>query len=275
MNIQELFDFYNHSAVMVHNVYRVQHEPGYHYTGPAITQHEDYGLVFTLSGEGRMQFDDAKGAAVNNSVFHGGPGCWHDYATLSENKWEIIIIAYDILGPCPNDKLGGYYLNSYQTPEMRKMLVQLHGIQKLEKNTCRLRSNGMFYHILSELFSNAMDDRAADAYDLYSRISAYIEVHCTQDLDIPSLARQFSIKENKLYYIFRKFSHIGPAGYLNHCRLNQAAELLRTGGITVEDVALAVGYADGFSFSKQFKKRYGMAPSFFQKIHDSRNGYAI
>lgn len=263
MNIQNLHNFYNHSAVILRNVYRVQHEPGFHYAGPIVTG--DCGLVFTLSGEGEMQFDDAKGPAINNSVFHGNPGCWHEYTTLGENKWEIIIIAYDIINSSSNSKPGGYYLNSYQTPEMKNLLVQLSKMQKSEKPICPLRANGILYYLLSEMFSNAMDDRAVDAYSLYSRVSAYIKDHCTQDLDMHSVASHFGIKENRLYYIFNKYADMGPAGYLNHCRMEQAARLLKMGGITVEDVALTIGYSDGFSFSKQFKKKYGIAPSFFQR----------
>lgn len=273
MDIQKLSNFYNHSAVVVNNVYRIQHEPGFQYTGSTIEGH--YGLIFTLFGEGRMQFNDAKGIASNNSVFHGGPDCWHDYATVGENKWDIVIIAYDIIGPHGNDVPDGYYLNTYQTPEIKKLLVQLHSTQKLDENIRRLRANGIFYNILSEMLSNAIDDRNIEACDLYNRVSAYIEDHCTQDLDISSIARQFGIKENRLYYVFRKFSDMGPAGHLNHCRMKQAAELLRTGGVTVEDVALTVGYSDGFSFSKQFKKKYGIAPSFFQKMQHSCNGYVV
>ncbi|WP_180272642.1 AraC family transcriptional regulator [Konateibacter massiliensis] len=273
MDIQKLSNFYNHSAVVVNNVYRVQHEPGFRYAGPTIE--EDYGLVFTLSGEGKMQFNDAKGIASNNTVFHGGPDCWHDYATVGENKWDIIIIAYDIIGSHSNDMPGGYYLNTYQTPAIKKLLVQLYRTQEIDKNIRRLRANSTFYNILSEMLSNSMDDQNIEACDLYSRVSAYIEDHCTQDLDILSIARQFGIKENRLYYVFRKFSDVGPAGHLNNCRMKQAAELLKTGGLTVEDVALTVGYSDGFSFSKQFKKKYGIAPSFFQKMCDSRNGYVV
>ena len=267
MDIQKILNVYNNSAVVVHNVHRVQHEPGFHYAG--LTTEGHYGMVFTLSGEGRMQFNDAKGIAVNNSIFHGGPDCWHDYATLGENKWDIIIIAYDIINSCSNDKPEGFYFNSYQTPEIKKLLLQLHRTQKSDERIRRLRSNSIFYHILSEMLSNAMDDRDMDAYSLYCRISAYIEDHCTQDLDILSVARLFGIKENRLHYVFRKYSEVGPAGHLHNCRMLLAAELLKTGGVAVEDIALTVGYSDGFSFSKQFKKKYGIAPSFFQKMHNS------
>lgn len=272
MDKQKIFDLYNNSGIVVQDVYRIQHKPGIHYAGPTVNEHN--GLVFTLSGMGRMQFNNVEGIAQNNVVFHGGLNCWHEYATLDDHEWDIIIIAYDILGQHANDIPSGYSLHTYQSPEINKQLIQMHMNQNLDENFHRLRASGMFYNILFELFSNTMNDREMDAHSLYSQIAAYIKDHCTQHLDMLSVARHFGIKENRLYYVFNKFSDVGPAGYLNHCRMNQAVELLKVGGIAVEDVALTVGYSDAFSFSKQFKRKYGIAPSHFQKANDRRNGHA-
>ncbi|WP_367401696.1 AraC family ligand binding domain-containing protein [Lacrimispora indolis] len=75
MSIQKILDFYNHSSVKVHDVLHISHEPGTHYAGPTTEGH--YGLIFTVAGNGKMQFNEAKGVAGNNSVFHGGPDCLH------------------------------------------------------------------------------------------------------------------------------------------------------------------------------------------------------
>lgn len=64
-------------------------------------------------------------------------------------------------------------------------------------------------------------------------LTAYIEAHCIQDLDVRSIARLFGIKESRLYYLFRKFSDMGPAGYQQTCRLKQAAALLTLMMLTV------------------------------------------
>lgn len=265
MSIQKILDFYNHSSVKVHDILHISHKPGTHYAGPTTEGH--YGLIFTIAGNGKMQFNEAKGVAGNNSVFHGGPDCWHDYSTIGKDQWDIIIIAYDILSTTSDHIPGGYYLNTYQTPEMKKLLVRLQMIKNLDESVRQLCANSLFYNILVEMFSNVISEKNMDSNALYNQISAYIEEHCIQDLDALSIARHFGIKESRLYYLFRKFSDTGPAGYQQTCRLKQAAALLKTGGITVEDVALAVGYSDGFSFSKQFKQKYGVAPSSFQKTH--------
>lgn len=271
MKQQEIFDLYNNAGLSVQGVYHMQHQPGHSFVGPTVN--EQYAFVFTLSGKGRMQFNDAKGVAQKNTVFHGGPNCWHEYETMGKSDWDIVIIAYDILGPQAKVIPASYSFTTYQSPQITSQLIQMQKSRNLDQSMQRMCVNSIFNSVLFEAFSHAMSDRDMDAHALFSRIVAYIQEHCTQDLDMHSVAQHFGITENRLYYLFHKFSDTGPAGYLNHCRMTEAAKILRIGGIAVEDVALMVGYSDGFSFSKQFKKRYGIAPSYFQKQWDCGNGH--
>lgn len=266
MEIQNLLDFYNHTGIVVQNVYRVKHKPGLVYAGPTIS--ENYGMIFTLSGMGRMRFNEANGTAKNGVVFHGGPGCWHEYATMGDTCWDMIIIAYDVIGSQSREILDGYQLHTRQTPEMKNLLLQLFMMQQSDMSTYRLRANGMFYTILSELFSNTVSLEELDMHTMFNQILSFIKDNCAQDLDMFSVAKHFGINENRLYYIFHKYSDVGPSGFLRNCRMDYAVELLKSGEMAVEDVALTVRYSDGFSFSKQFKKKYGIAPSFYQKMYN-------
>jgi AraC-like DNA-binding protein len=266
-----LFDHYNHAAPVINRVYRVRHTPGLDHAGPSNDGH--YGLLFTLGGQGWMNFGRDEGIATSNMIFHGGGGFWHEYGALGDDDWEIIIITYDTPGvPLDRDVLCCHFA-SYQTPALRGLLVQLHQLEELGGIGNRLRENGLFYRILSESLTNtSLDEGDQDTRALYDEVSAWIQTNCTQDLDVPSIARHFHVTTNRLHYVFRKFSDRGPAGYLNNCRLQRARELLSAGGISVENVALQIGYADGFSFSKQFKKRYGIAPSHLQRTGAQRSG---
>jgi AraC-like DNA-binding protein len=199
-------------------------------------------------------------------IFHGGGGFWHEYGALGDGDWEIIIIAYDTPGASLDRDALCCHFASYQTPTLKGLLVQLHQLEKLGGIRNRLRENGLFYRILSESLTNtSLDEGARSTRALYDEVSTWIRTNCTQELDVPSIARHFHVTTNRIHYVFRKFSDRGPAGYINDCRLQRAHELLSVRGISVEDVALQIGYADGFSFSKQFKKKYGLAPSHLQR----------
>jgi AraC-like DNA-binding protein len=263
-NELRLFDHYNHAAPVINKVYRVRHRPGLDYAGFSNDKH--YGLLFTLNGQGRMNFNCDEGVATSGMIFHGGGGFWHEYGALGDDDWEIVIIAYDTPGALIDREVVCCHFESYQSPAVRRLLIQLHQLGEPKGVGDRLRENGLFYRLLSEIFSNTtLDGKDLDARTLYDEVAAWIRANCTQDLDIPSVARHFHVTANRLYYVFRKFSGKGPAGHINDCRLHHACDLLRADRMSVGDVASQIGYADGFSFSKQFKKKYGVAPSHFQR----------
>ena len=51
---------------------------------------------------------------------------------------------------------------------------------------------------------------------------------------------------------------------LRRRRLSAAAELLAAQAIPIELIARLIGYADGSSFARAFRRRYGLAPACFR-----------
>ena len=65
----------------------------------------------------------------------------------------------------------------------------------------------------------------------------------------------------------RRFTELvgqSPMAYLTQWRLARAADLLREGGLGVEQVAHTVGYANAFAFSAAFKRAHGSSPRAFR-----------
>jgi AraC family transcriptional regulator len=100
--------------------------------------------------------------------------------------------------------------------------------------------------------------------DLFHRVSkgkVYIENHFRLPLDIKSIARESSISEYHFYRLFKAVYGIAPYQYIMKLRLEHAWNALRQGHTSITLVAFEAGFADIFSFSKAFKKRYGHSPS--------------
>jgi AraC-like DNA-binding protein len=77
---------------------------------------------------------------------------------------------------------------------------------------------------------------------------------------VAELARRCGIDRAHLSRLFMRFAGVGPAEYAARLALAHAAEML-VHGDPVGAVAERCGYADAFSFSKAFSRRYGTAPS--------------
>ena len=90
----------------------------------------------------------------------------------------------------------------------------------------------------------------------------YIDNHFTGQLSIEQIAFAAGMSEYHFFRLFKQMMRVSPYQYILSKRLNLARTLLKAEH-SVSDTAIACGFSDIFSFSKAFKKHYGMAPSSF------------
>ncbi len=82
---------------------------------------------------------------------------------------------------------------------------------------------------------------------------------------VEELAGISSLSKSAFAERFQRVVGQSPLNYLNHWRLDRAAELLRHGYLSVAEVASQVGYTSDTAFSRSFKSRYGMSPLKWRK----------
>lgn len=70
-----------------------------------------------------------------------------------------------------------------------------------------------------------------------------------------------SISYSRLRTLFKEAYGTSPGIYRIQVRLNRACALLDTTSLPISEISEVLGYADAFSFSKQFKQRIGVTPS--------------
>lgn len=100
----------------------------------------------------------------------------------------------------------------------------------------------------------------------------YIDAHYPENITVESLAENVGITRKYFYNIFRGLIHVSPREYIINYRMHRACELLRSHKFTVAQTAHAVGYGDGFHFSKMFKKIIGMPPSEYVTGNQDNSG---
>ena len=93
---------------------------------------------------------------------------------------------------------------------------------------------------------------------------AYIHENFYQSVDIQQIAVACGLSEYHFIRLFKKAFHYTPYQYLIRTRLSRAATLLAK-RVAATEVAFRVGFADLASFSKAFKKHYGLSPRAFQQ----------
>jgi transcriptional regulator GlxA family with amidase domain len=93
----------------------------------------------------------------------------------------------------------------------------------------------------------------------------YIDSNFTENLSIAHISQIAGLSEYHFFRLFKQMMGITPYKYILTVRLNTASKLLKS-DFAVSEVAIAMGFADIFTFSKAFKKHFGVSPSSFSRL---------
>src|ERR671916_681591 len=105
---------------------------------------------------------------------------------------------------------------------------------------------------------------------LFRDAVAIVESEYGSDLSLDEIARRVASSRRQLQ---RSYAEIGNTTFREHLtavRMDRAAELLATRGLTVREVAQRVGYRQPAQFAKAFRRHHGVAPSGFREARRFR-----
>jgi AraC-like DNA-binding protein len=100
---------------------------------------------------------------------------------------------------------------------------------------------------------------------LVAEAKAYVREHLREPVTLERIAMALGVNPYHLSHVFSRESHFTLTSYLIRCRMERAAELLRTQPLTVHEVAYAVGFDDPGYFGKVFRRHYGVTPLQFRQ----------
>lgn len=101
---------------------------------------------------------------------------------------------------------------------------------------------------------------------MISEMRTYIEENFDDpDLSLKNLSDRFQISGKYASYLFKEEYDMKFVDFLVQLRVERACQLLVATDITVQDIALKVGYANSISFGRVFKRVTGVTPGEYRK----------
>ncbi|MEQ9693520.1 AraC family transcriptional regulator [Shimia sp. SDUM112013] len=97
------------------------------------------------------------------------------------------------------------------------------------------------------------------------RVLDYIHDNLANDLSIETMAGIAAMSGTHFSKAFKKETGRTPLQYVISERLDMAATLLKTGTLTVAEIASRVGYGDLSRFGQHFKRKFGVSPAAYRK----------
>lgn len=116
-----------------------------------------------------------------------------------------------------------------------------------------------------ELHSDNQDSALTDP--LIEQAQAFIHQHCFEDLSMHHLADELGISPVQLSRRFQRSVGLTPSRYLSALRIDQAKSLLTETHLSLEQIAQACGYSNGFYLSRIFSKNMKISPSEYRKMN--------
>lgn len=92
---------------------------------------------------------------------------------------------------------------------------------------------------------------------------AFIDEHFSSPISVAEIAREATLSEYHFHRLFKNMYGLSPYHYLMKRRLEFSQTLLQKHLMSVSEAALNTGFSDIHSFSKAFKKHFGVSPSGF------------
>lgn len=94
---------------------------------------------------------------------------------------------------------------------------------------------------------------------------SFIDSNFLRIKNVDEIATHCQMSEFQFFRLFKLLFSVSPYYYLNQKKLEYASSLIRKTNTTISEIALLSGYADLPSFSKSFKKKFGITPQVFKK----------
>ncbi len=161
---------------------------------------------------------------------------------------------------------------------LRRRLNDLHSSFVYDKFHLDLADEAIYYSIGEAVvldlqpkllcINNIQVSNIKTRKDLANRLiwaKDYLESCFTEELQVKELAKTAAMSEYHFSRMFKQAFGLSPYQYQLKLKMELAKKLISQKEHFIQDIAPEVGYSDIFTFSKAFKKYFGVYPSRFLK----------
>ena len=217
-------------------------------------------LIIKRVGRSSYTVKDAKITVDNENILFIPKGT--EYELYVEREGECTVIELTVADA---DKLPVASLYTGGDKEIFDTVKSLFHYWTLRGPAYHSKCLSELYNLLTQISSiQSFSSSLAGKYRLIHRSVKFIEAnYARQELYTPMLAEMSGMGETYYRSIFISVFGIAPTKYIQQYRVNKAKELLIKSGASIEEIAVAVGFANSSYFCKVFKSITGITPSDF------------
>lgn len=119
--------------------------------------------------------------------------------------------------------------------------------------------------ILHRFIGFAFDFNNIKHQNVIFKTNAYIKEHLAEKISLDQAAEQVYLSKSYFCRIIKEELGCTFTEYVNRIRVDRSKSLLRNSGMSIAEIACAVGFDDQSYYTRIFKKQVGVAPGKFRE----------
>ncbi len=259
-------DFDNSNDFYLYEIGTYKCPPCYGY-GPAIRTRDIF--HFVISGKGTLYIDDNIYSIKAGQGFLIPANVKAYYEADNDDPWHYMWI--HLGGARLSEALYSAGINEHQpvfsstspTDKIQTIFNEIFD-NKDDEYYCI----GKIYEFMSFLTNTSKSRVAIETspqLNYVKKTIKYIQLKYSEAIHIDDISNSCGLNRSYLSRLFKDATGSSIQEYLMTYRMKTAVKLMKETDKTIQDISLAVGYNDIFTFSKAFKKHYGTPPKEYRK----------
>lgn len=232
----------------------------------------DYDLWIVTDGIIKLEYQNAEYLLQKGDMFLFYPQQLY-HATVLSKDCHFNFVHFDVILGQNNHALDEFLCSGYipaASLEMeREIFIQCYSAFRKEEVMSSLLIKGSFLVLLSQILKyktniNESSPSILSGKQSLSRLSPvlyYINSNLQRPIYNAELAKLVNMSEKYFISLFKNTIGVTPADYILQQRMKKALQYLSERKYSVKEVSALLGYTDAYTFSKSFKKVYGVPPS--------------
>lgn len=232
--------------------------------GPAVRDH--YLLHYVVAGKGIYTCGGRKYRPTAGEAFVIFPGDLVSYRPDAQDPWE-----YHWVGFVGAEAKGLLRLCGFSKEQPVRRLAGTPAEDLLhiyEANGPSAAAEAQMIGRLWIFFANCIRENPKPAPfaapEYLTQALRFIRGNFAEDFSVAQLAEHVGVSRSQLYRAFESRFDQSPQAFLQQYRIREAAALLTSTDLSVEEVAASTGFRDPLYFSRVFRRIQGKSPSAYR-----------
>ncbi|MDN3354215.1 AraC family transcriptional regulator [Actinomadura sp. DC4] len=222
-------------------------------------------VIICVEGAGWCRLPSGRAEVEAGQALVIPAGVPHEYGAAGDDPWTIWWLhlggadVAELVGALtgPVVRVGDVYRAVSLIDEVLTLMERDDSVRG------RQAAAGAAWHLLA-LLAASQTGAPASRTEAIHQAQRYLREHLGARTSVAELATLARLSPSHFAALFRRATGTGVLQYQTRLRMSRARELLDTTDRSVAEIARALGYADPFYFSRQFRSVHGTSPSAYR-----------